>query len=89
MPGIRRPATGAGLPVTGAAMKRGGRDRVPRTWRLFSGLAVDRDDVRSHGRDERIRTGDYYDGVGVWYRWLKSLTVKIVDASAVTNEGTL
>jgi acetylornithine deacetylase/succinyl-diaminopimelate desuccinylase-like protein len=40
----------------------------------FSGLAVDRDDVRAHGKDERIRTRDYYDGVEFWYRWLKSLT---------------
>ena len=40
----------------------------------FSGLAVDRDDVRAHGKDERIKTRDYYDGVEFWYRWLKSLT---------------
>jgi acetylornithine deacetylase/succinyl-diaminopimelate desuccinylase-like protein len=40
----------------------------------FSGLAVDRDDVRAHGKDERIRTKDFYDGVDFWYRWLKSLT---------------
>jgi acetylornithine deacetylase/succinyl-diaminopimelate desuccinylase-like protein len=40
----------------------------------FSGLAVDRDDVRAHGKDERIRTKDYYDGVEFWYRWLKSQT---------------
>jgi acetylornithine deacetylase/succinyl-diaminopimelate desuccinylase-like protein len=35
---------------------------------------VDRDDVRAHGKDERIRTKDYYDGVEFWYRWLKSQT---------------
>jgi acetylornithine deacetylase/succinyl-diaminopimelate desuccinylase-like protein len=40
----------------------------------FSGLAIDRDDVRAHGKDERVRITDYYDGVEFWYRWLKALT---------------
>jgi acetylornithine deacetylase/succinyl-diaminopimelate desuccinylase-like protein len=40
----------------------------------FSGLAVDRDDVRAHGKDERLPVGSYYDGVEFYYRYLKTLT---------------
>jgi acetylornithine deacetylase/succinyl-diaminopimelate desuccinylase-like protein len=38
------------------------------------GIAVDQDDVRAHGRDERIRVSSYYDGVEFYYRYLKALT---------------
>ena len=40
----------------------------------FSALAIDRDDVRAHGKDERLRVGSYYDGVDFYYRYLKALT---------------
>jgi len=40
----------------------------------FSALAIDRDDVRAHGKDERLRMSSYYDGVDFYYRYLKALT---------------
>jgi acetylornithine deacetylase/succinyl-diaminopimelate desuccinylase-like protein len=40
----------------------------------FSALAIDRDDVRAHGKDERLRVSSYYDGVDFYYRYLKALT---------------
>jgi acetylornithine deacetylase/succinyl-diaminopimelate desuccinylase-like protein len=39
-----------------------------------SGIAVDRDDIRAHGRDERIKTDSFYTGVEFYYQFLKSLT---------------
>jgi acetylornithine deacetylase/succinyl-diaminopimelate desuccinylase-like protein len=41
-----------------------------------SGVAIDRDDVRAHGKDERVRVTAYYDGVEFYYRYLKALTSK-------------
>jgi acetylornithine deacetylase/succinyl-diaminopimelate desuccinylase-like protein len=38
------------------------------------GVAIDQDDVRAHGKDERVRVGSYYDGVEFYYRYLKALT---------------
>jgi acetylornithine deacetylase/succinyl-diaminopimelate desuccinylase-like protein len=38
-----------------------------------SGVAIDQDDVRAHGRDERVRVSSYYDGVEFYYRYLKAL----------------
>ena len=38
------------------------------------GVAIDRDDVRAHGKDERLRVSSYYDGVEFYYRYLKALT---------------
>ena len=40
----------------------------------FSGMGIDRDDFRAHGRDERIRTTDFYTGVEFQYLYLKALT---------------
>lgn len=40
----------------------------------FSGMGIDRDDVRAHGRDERIRMDDFYTGVEFEYLYLKALT---------------
>ena len=40
----------------------------------FSALAIDREDVRAHGKDERLRVSAYYDGVDFYYRYLKALT---------------
>ncbi|HEY8011106.1 MAG TPA: M20/M25/M40 family metallo-hydrolase [Rudaea sp.] len=39
-----------------------------------SGIAIDRDDVRAHGKDERVRIAAYDDGVEFYYRFLKVLT---------------
>jgi len=38
-----------------------------------SGMAIDQDDVRAHGKDERLRVRSYYDGVDFYYRYLKAL----------------
>jgi acetylornithine deacetylase/succinyl-diaminopimelate desuccinylase-like protein len=38
-----------------------------------SGIAIDVDDVRAHGRDERVRTESYYQGVEFYYRYLKAV----------------
>ncbi|HWG71663.1 MAG TPA: M20/M25/M40 family metallo-hydrolase [Steroidobacteraceae bacterium] len=40
----------------------------------ISGVAVDRDDVRAHGKDERVRIDSYYTGVEFYYDFLKALT---------------
>jgi acetylornithine deacetylase/succinyl-diaminopimelate desuccinylase-like protein len=40
----------------------------------ISGVALDQDDVRAHGKDERVRVSSYYDGVEFYYRYLKALT---------------
>ncbi len=39
-----------------------------------TGLAVDTDDVRAHGRDERVRVAAFYQGVDFYYRYLKAVT---------------
>lgn len=42
----------------------------------FSGMGIDSDDVRAHGKDERIRVESFYTGVDFDYRYLKALTGK-------------
>lgn len=39
-----------------------------------SGIGVDRDDIRAHGKDERLRVDSYYAGVQFYYDLLKALT---------------
>jgi len=39
-----------------------------------NGIAIDQDDVRAHGKDERVRVSSFYDGVEFHYRFLKALT---------------
>ncbi len=39
-----------------------------------SGIALDRDDVRAHGKDERLRESSFYTGVQFYYLYLKALT---------------
>lgn len=39
-----------------------------------SGIAIDSDDVRAHGKDERLRVESYYRGVEFYYRFLKALS---------------
>src|SRR5205085_423521 len=40
----------------------------------ISGVAIDRNDVRAHGKDERVGVQSFYDGVDFYYRYLKALT---------------
>ena len=40
----------------------------------ISGVAIDRDDVRMHGRDERLAVASYEQGVEFYYEFLKRLT---------------
>ncbi len=42
----------------------------------ISGVAIDRDDVRMHGRDERLKVESYYAGVEFYYQFLKALTMR-------------
>jgi len=39
-----------------------------------SGLAIDHDDIRAHGKDERLRVSSYFQGVEFYYLYLKALT---------------
>jgi acetylornithine deacetylase/succinyl-diaminopimelate desuccinylase-like protein len=39
-----------------------------------AGIAVDRDDVRAHGRDERVRVAAFYRGNEFFYRYLRAVT---------------
>jgi len=38
-----------------------------------NGIAIDQDDIRAHGKDERVRVSSYYDGVEFYYRYIKAL----------------
>jgi acetylornithine deacetylase/succinyl-diaminopimelate desuccinylase-like protein len=38
-----------------------------------SALGEDTDDIRAHGRDERVRVQSFYDAVEYWYRLLRAL----------------
>src|SRR5580693_8847517 len=40
----------------------------------IAGIAIDRDDIRAHGRDERLGIESYYKGVDFYYRYLKAVT---------------
>ena len=42
----------------------------------FSGMGIDEDDDRAHGRDERLGVESYYTGVEFTYLYLKQLTGK-------------
>jgi acetylornithine deacetylase/succinyl-diaminopimelate desuccinylase-like protein len=42
----------------------------------ISGVAIDRDDVRMHGKDERVPIESFYTGVEFYYEFLKTLTTK-------------
>ena len=42
----------------------------------ISGIAIDRDDIRAHGRDERLGVDSYYKGVDFYYRFLKAVTAE-------------
>jgi acetylornithine deacetylase/succinyl-diaminopimelate desuccinylase-like protein len=40
----------------------------------ISGEAIDRDDIRAHGKDERIRVDSFYRAVEFYYRFLQAVT---------------
>ncbi|MBV8147343.1 MAG: M20/M25/M40 family metallo-hydrolase [Gammaproteobacteria bacterium] len=40
----------------------------------LAGVAVDRDDIRMHGRDERLGVASFYTGNLFFYRYLKAIT---------------
>ena len=40
----------------------------------ISGIAIDVDDVRAHGRDERVGLQSFYTGNVFFYRYMKALT---------------
>ena len=42
----------------------------------ISGEAIDRDDIRAHGKDERIKETSFYRAVDFYYRYLKLVTTK-------------
>ena len=42
----------------------------------INGVAIERDDVRMHGKDERVLVDSYYKGVEFYYEFLKSLTTR-------------
>ena len=39
----------------------------------INGVGIDQDDIRAHGKDERVRAGSFYEGVDFYYRFLKAL----------------
>ena len=41
-----------------------------------SGMFTDMDDPRAHGRDERIQTRAYYDGIEFMHRYIKALAAR-------------
>lgn len=42
----------------------------------INGVAIDRDDVRMHGKDERVKAASYYQGAEFYYEFLKALTTR-------------
>jgi acetylornithine deacetylase/succinyl-diaminopimelate desuccinylase-like protein len=40
----------------------------------INGVGIDQDDIRAHGKDERVRVDSFYDGVEFYYRFLKAIT---------------
>jgi acetylornithine deacetylase/succinyl-diaminopimelate desuccinylase-like protein len=42
----------------------------------INGVGIDQDDIRAHGKDERVRTASYFDGVDFYYRFLKAMTAR-------------
>lgn len=40
----------------------------------ITGVGIDTNDIRAHGKDERVRVESFYQGVDFYYRYLKALT---------------
>ncbi len=84
LPEVRQPleravaATWPGIPVI-PHMSAGASDAVHTSAAGMptygvSGIAIDRDDVRAHGRDERVGVAAFYTGNHFFYRYLKAIT---------------
>ncbi len=39
-----------------------------------NGVGIDQDDIRAHGKDERVRVEAFFEGVDFYYRFLKAMT---------------
>jgi acetylornithine deacetylase/succinyl-diaminopimelate desuccinylase-like protein len=39
----------------------------------ISGVGIDQDDVRAHGRDERLRIESFYQGLRFFYEFVREL----------------
>ncbi len=39
----------------------------------INGIGIDQDDIRAHGKDERVRVAAYFAGVEFYYRFLKAV----------------
>jgi len=42
----------------------------------INGIGIDQDDIRAHGKDERVRVSAYFEGADFYYRFLKALTAE-------------
>jgi acetylornithine deacetylase/succinyl-diaminopimelate desuccinylase-like protein len=40
----------------------------------INGMAIDQEDIRAHGKDERVKADSYYTAVEFYYLFLESLT---------------
>jgi acetylornithine deacetylase/succinyl-diaminopimelate desuccinylase-like protein len=40
----------------------------------INGVGIDQDDIRAHGKDERVRVVSFFEGVDFYYRFLKVMT---------------
>src|SRR6266850_2236191 len=40
----------------------------------IAGTAIERDDIRAHGKDERLAAASFYEGLDFYYRFLKAVT---------------
>ncbi len=40
----------------------------------LNGVGIDQDDLRAHGKDERVRVSAFDDGVEFYYGFLKAMT---------------
>jgi acetylornithine deacetylase/succinyl-diaminopimelate desuccinylase-like protein len=40
----------------------------------INGVGIDQDDIRAHGKDERVRVASYFEGLEFYYRFLKAMT---------------
>jgi acetylornithine deacetylase/succinyl-diaminopimelate desuccinylase-like protein len=40
----------------------------------INGVGIDQDDIRAHGKDERLRVSSYFEGVEFYYRFFKAMT---------------
>jgi len=39
-----------------------------------NGIGIDQDDIRAHGKDERVRVASFFEGVDFYYRFLMAMT---------------